>query len=277
MKNKFIRIISCFIISLFLLSITSCGLLESCKLSLINEVTNEYIDYSQNITVSDIEEALVVGSEIAKSSSIGVRVQSKSIITTSQSSGSAVIIKRIENKNNTYKYFAVTNRHVTGTKSSNEISVYLGLDELGNKRYIEAELVVYDSTYDLALITFTTGLLLNVATVNTETPKVGSFAIAVGSPYDLEGFYNTVTIGSISAVNRVYNDEDVNGNVVQNTFIQHDAALNSGNSGGGLFDIYGRLIGINTWKIAGSFGDDYVGLNFSIPIVEVINRFSDYM
>ena len=114
-----------------------------------------------------------------------------------------MLIKKVENSDKTYTYTAITNRHVTGTLTSTERKVYLG-----NSVYVPATLVAYDDDYDLAILQFTTVFLLNVATIYTETPKVGSFAIAVGSPYDLEGFYNTVTIGAISEVNRKYLDED---------------------------------------------------------------------
>lgn len=258
------------IFSLF--TITGCSIFNNLKRTIVNEIKNEYIEYDQNITITDIEEALQKGSEIAKSCTVGVKIEAKNFITTTNASGSAVIIKKIANGDSTYTYTAITNRHVTGTLSSTDRKVYLG-----NNIYVSAILVAYDNEYDLSIIQFTTGILLNVATIYAETPKVGSFAIAVGSPYDLEGFYNTVTIGAISAVNRQYLDEDVNGKEVVNTFVQHDAAINSGNSGGGLFDIYGRLIGINTWKISSNFDDDFVGLNFAIPSSEIVNRFAKYL
>lgn len=68
-----------------------------------------------------------------------------------------------------------------------------------------------------------------------------------------------------------------NGKTVNNTFVQHDAAINSGNSGGGLYDIYGRLIGINTWKLVGDPGDNFEGLNFAIPSTVVYTTFESYL
>lgn len=72
-------------------------------------------------------------------------------------------------------------------------------------------------------------------------------------------------------------EEDLNGKTVNNTFVQHDAAINSGNSGGGLYDIYGRLIGINTWKLVGDPGDNFEGLNFAIPSTVVYTTFESYL
>lgn len=270
MKIK--KIIFCLILIFQLFIISGCSIFNNLKRTTVNEIRNEYVEYDQNINVADIEVALQKASEIAKSATVGVKIEAKNFISTTNATGSAVIIKKVSNSDETYTYTAVTNRHVTGTLSSTKRNVYLG-----NGIYVNANLVAYDNEYDLAIIQFTTGILLNVANIYTETPKVGSFAIAVGSPYDLEGFYNTVTIGAISAVNRQYTDEDINGNQIISTFIQHDAAINSGNSGGGLYDIYGRLIGINTWKISSNFGDDFVGLNFAIPATEIVNRFSKYL
>ncbi len=272
MKNKINKLLISTLLIFSLFMITGCSIFDNLKRTIVNEIRNEYVEYDQNITVDDIEEALQKGSEIAKSCTIGVKIEAKNFISTTNASGSAVIIKKVENSDKTYTYTAITNRHVTGTLTSTERKVYLG-----NSVYVPATLVAYDDDYDLAILQFTTVFLLNVATIYTETPKVGSFAIAVGSPYDLEGFYNTVTIGAISEVNRKYLDEDIKGNEVVNSFIQHDAAINSGNSGGGLFDIYGRLIGINTWKISSNFNNDFVGLNFAIPSSEIINSFSKYL
>lgn len=235
-----------------------------------NEVETKYIDYSQNITVTDIEGALVEASEIAKSSSIAIIASSKSILGSSDSLGSAVILKRTENTDGTYKYLAVTNYHVLDSTKLSEINVYNGKD------IISASLVTYKESVDLALISFETGVLMNVANPYYEELKVGQFAIAVGSPYDVYGFYNTVTIGAISCPERTRQEEH-NGKIVNNVYIQHDAAINSGNSGGGLFDIYGRLIGINTWKIVGELGDSYEGLNFAIPIRVVYVNFNSYL
>ena len=161
---------------------------------------------------------------------------------------------------------------MTGTNANAKFSVYLD-----NDNYISASLIRYDSTYDLALISFDSGILLNVATFCEEKLNIGQYAIAVGSPYDIESFYNTVTIGAISCPQRMIQEEDLNGKTVNNTFVQHDAAINSGNSGGGLYDIYGRLIGINTWKLVGDPGDNFEGLNFAIPSTVVYTTFESYL
>ena len=262
--NKKISLLMCLILMTFTLS--GCMFKNVFK----NEVETKYIDYSQNITVNDIESALVEGAEIAKSSSIAIIASSKGLLGSNDSLGSGVILKRTKNNDDTYTYLAVTNYHVLDSTRLSEIHVYDG------KNIISASLVTYKESVDLALVSFTTGILMNTATLYLNELKTAQFVIAVGSPYDVYGFYNTVTVGSISCPSR-NRQEEYNGKTIKNTYIQHDAAINSGNSGGGLYDIYGRLIGINTWKIVGELGESYEGLNFAIPISVVYVHFNNYL
>ncbi len=273
--KKYIKLSLVLLVCLF--SLTSCSVIKniiSDKNRIINEIENHYIEYTTDITVDDIEDALTTASSIAKSCTIGVSVTSESFIATSTSSGSAVIVKRTENTDGSYSYYAITNRHVTGIKTTKQIRVYIG--ESINT-YINAKLVAYDERYDLSLISFDSVYILGVAKFATTELKVGQFALAVGSPYDLEAYYNTVTVGSVSSTLRYHIEEDVYGNNYKNEFIQHDASINSGNSGGGLYDIYGNLIGINTWKIVGDMDDSIEGLSFAIPATVVSERFARYL
>ncbi len=268
------KIVKNFILILILsmgLFLTSCSLNDLLKTKTTNEIYNKYIDYTQDITVENIEEALVEASSIAKTCTLGIIVTKTTLFSDTYYLGSGVILARTTNADNSYHYLVVTNRHVIGTATNVTIKVYLGTS------YCNAKLLTYDVTNDLALICFDTSVLLNVAKIYDGTLKEGQFAIAVGSPYDLEEFYNTVTVGSISASKRIYKRENANGEMVDNEFIQHDAAINSGNSGGGLYDIYGRLIGINTWKLVGDLDDHIEGINFAIPIRIVYETFSNYL
>lgn len=268
-KNQKRKSILIIIIMISCLLLTSC---EAFKQSIVNEIHNKYIEYTQNITVDDLEEALVVASEMAKSCNVAVKVTKGSQLFSTQYFGSAVILKRKQQENGLYHYLAVTNRHVVTTASNISVEVYLD-----NDIYVDAKRETYDINNDLALISFDTGILINTANINTEELKVGQFAIAVGSPYDIVNYYNTVTIGNVSAINRKHVEEDANGKKVENTFIQHTAAINSGNSGGGLYDLKGNLIGINTWKIVGDYDDNVEGLNFAIPISVVQTIFQRYL
>ena len=94
---------------------------------------------------------------------------------------------------------------------------------------------------------------------NSDAVEVGDIVFAVGSPL---GYVSTVTRGMVSAVGR---SGGPNNNI--NDFIQTDAAINQGNSGGPLVNIYGQVIGINTWIASSSGGSQ--GLGFSIPINNV--------
>ena len=147
---------------------------------------------------------------------------------------------------------------------------------------ISASVVEYSTKDDLALVSFKSEIYIPAASfADTTNLKRGSFVVAIGTPYDIV-FDGSATFGIISHPLRYVEEEVfVLGSTSYETcevaYIQHDAAINSGNSGGGLFDIYGRLIGINTWKISSSFDEDFVGLNFAIPSSEIINRFSKYL
>ena len=271
-KNKVRTLILITLLLLLCFFSTSCGVIGLLKQRIVNEIENKYVEYTTEISVEDIEDALVVASEIAKSSSIGVCVTTTSLLGSTKESGSAVILKKTKLYDNSYQYLAVTNRHVTGTKINGKLEVYLG-----NGTYVNATLLQCDYNKDLALISFNTGVLLGVATISSQNLSCGQFAIAVGSPYDLEAFYNSVTVGSISSTNRIRSENNEYGQKVNNIYIQHDASLNSGNSGGGLYDIYGNLIGINTWKVVGDNSDHIEGMCFAIPINEVLNSFSSYL
>jgi serine protease Do len=93
--------------------------------------------------------------------------------------------------------------------------------------------------------------------------RPGQWAIAIGSPF---GFENSVTAGVISALGRPLNDGSGSGYV---TFIQTDAAVNPGNSGGPLFNIDGEVIGINSQIYSRTGG--YMGVSFAIPIDLALN------
>ena len=261
---------------LILFSIT----LMSCKKDeyiIINEVKNYEVDVDEKITISTLEDALVNAIKKAEQSVIGVIATSGSIFS-GESFGSGVIIASKKINNTQQKYYVVTNRHVILNKSNktySQIKIYYGnMDNL-----IEAELLMYDETQDLALLSFVTEKIFAIAnTADSTKLEKGRYVIAIGSPYDYEYLYNTATVGNISHPNRRYEEENMNDITCYNYYIQHDASINSGNSGGGLFNINGELIGINTWKIIGTEQyEAYEGLGFSIPIHIVLQIVSSYI
>lgn len=144
--------------------------------------------------------------------------------------------------------YIVTNNHVI--KDATELEITLN----NNKTY-KAKLVGTDSKMDIALLKVEATEKLPYATFgNSDTIKVGEWVLAVGNPYNLT---STVTAGIVSAKAR-----DLSNNGIQ-SFIQTDAAVNPGNSGGALVNTRGELVGINT-MISSQTGS-YVGYSFAVP------------
>ncbi|WP_394758742.1 Do family serine endopeptidase [Flavobacterium sp.] len=144
--------------------------------------------------------------------------------------------------------YIVTNNHVV--KDATELEITLN----SNKTY-KAKLVGTDSKMDIALLKIDADEKLPYATFgDSDNLKVGEWVLAVGNPYNLT---STVTAGIVSAKAR-----DLSNNGIQ-SFIQTDAAVNPGNSGGALVNTRGELIGINT-MISSQTGS-YVGYSFAVP------------
>ena len=157
--------------------------------------------------------------------------------------------------------YVLTNYHVISGGDSFQVLLPSG-------EKAEATLAGSDSSLDLAVLQVTGDAAKELvpATIGSSSNLiVGSTVIAIGNPGG-EVLANTVTQGIVSALER----SDVKGNnTTRNVdYIQHDAAINSGNSGGGLFNYKGELVGINTLKYSGSVYSSvsFEGLGFAIPI-----------
>ncbi len=173
-----------------------------------------------------------------------------------QGLGSGVIVRRRGDL-----YYVLTNDHVIG--NANAITVTL---DDGTQH--DAEIVGKDARKDLAMISFSAPQELTVATFgNSDNLQVGDWVLAIGSPY---GFQSTVTAGIVSALGRRGGPA---GNI--SDFIQTDAAINRGNSGGALVDLDGKVVGINTWITSQTGGS--VGLGFSIPINNIVRSIDDFI
>lgn len=148
--------------------------------------------------------------------------------------------------------YIVTNAHVIGDGKYERITVSLidGSNEVG-------EVLWYDTSLDLAVVKINRTGLPAVEFGNSEELKVGEPVVAIGNPMTLD-LERTVTQGIVSGLNRSIAFE--NGTVIE-PLIQTDASINSGNSGGPLFNAEGQVIGINTAKMSTA-----EGLGFSIPI-----------
>ena len=161
--------------------------------------------------------------------------------------------------------YIITNNHVI--KGASEIEV-----TMNNKKVFKAELIGADPTNDIALLKIDMEELPYITFGNSDGLKIGEWVLAVGNPYNLT---STVTAGIISAKGR---DLQRNGNITD-SFIQTDAAVNPGNSGGALVNTRGELIGINT-AISSRTGS-FVGYSFAVPsniakkVVEDIMEFGN--
>lgn len=146
--------------------------------------------------------------------------------------------------------YIVTNNHVIANATSLEIT-------LNNRKKYKAELIGTDVKNDIALLKINADESLPFITFsNSDNVQVGEWVLAVGNPYNLT---STVTAGIVSAKGR---DLQGNGNITD-SFIQTDAAVNPGNSGGALVNTRGELVGINT-AISSRTGS-YVGYSFAVP------------
>ena len=151
--------------------------------------------------------------------------------------------------------FIVTNNHVI--QNADDIKVILK-----DGRELKATLVGRDEGTDLAVIRVPGSNFPYVNFEDHARPRVGDWVLAVGNPYDLGG---TATAGIVSAYNRDIGEKFVD-------YIQIDAPINRGNSGGPTFDTYGRVIGVNTAIFSPSGGS--VGIGFDIPadVAENVTR-----
>jgi serine protease Do len=158
--------------------------------------------------------------------------------------------------------YVLTNHHVV--QGASEIIV-----ALSDRREREAELIGADPVSDLALLKIDAVDLPVVSIGSSESLKVGEWVMAIGSPF---GFELSVTAGIVSAKGRSLPDDL--GNYVP--FIQTDVAINPGNSGGPLFNLDGKVVGINSQIFTRSGG--FMGLSFAIPIdvaMEVVAQLKD--
>ncbi len=157
-----------------------------------------------------------------------------------QSAGSGVIIDAARG-------YILTNYHLI--ESAEEIQI-----NLEDRRVITADIVGFDKQIDLAVLQVEANRLSEIEPGDSDTLAVGDFVLAIGNPFRFE---STVTSGIVSALGR-----GSGGGEFQD-YIQTDASINAGNSGGPLVDLAGRLVGINTSIYAPGGGS--IGIGFAIP------------
>ncbi|WP_026898251.1 Do family serine endopeptidase [Daejeonella oryzae] len=159
--------------------------------------------------------------------------------------------------------YIVTNNHVVNDSESIEIVLH-------DQRNYKAKIIGTDPSTDLALLKISERNLDFIEFGNSDSVEVGDVVLAVGNPFNLA---STVTAGIVSAKAR--NINILTDQSAVESYIQTDAAVNRGNSGGALVDIYGKLVGINA-AIATPTGS-YAGYSFAIPVEIVKKTIDDLM
>jgi serine protease Do len=152
--------------------------------------------------------------------------------------------------------YILTNTHVVD--DADQVTV-----RLQDRRTLTAKVIGSDPQYDIALLKVDAGgSLPSVSIGDSRSLKPGQWVLAIGSPF---GFDYTVTQGIVSAVGRNLGSQDQ----PYTSFIQTDVPINRGNSGGPLFDLQGRVVGVNSQIYSNTGG--YLGVAFSIPIDVAMN------
>lgn len=174
----------------------------------------------------------------------------------SQGLGSGIVVRR-----NGKLHYVLTNNHVVGEASIIKVM-------LNDGRSFDSKLVGKDARKDLALVSFESDEAIPLAVLgDSDSVRVGDWAIAIGNPLNL---VSSVTMGIVSAVGRTGGPA---GNI--SDFIQTDASINQGNSGGPLVNIRGEVIGVNTWIASNTGGS--IGLGFAIPINNAKKAIDDFI
>ena len=159
--------------------------------------------------------------------------------------------------------YIITNEHVI----RNSVGIVVTLDD---GRAVDATVVGDDPASDVAVLQITADNLKALALADSDKTRVGDFVVAIGNPFQLQ---QTVTSGIVSGLGRkglgIEEIED---------FIQTDASINQGNSGGPLINFFGEVIGINTAIVGGSSGGS-VGIGFAIPsnlVKDVVHQLIEF-
>src|SRR5579864_5155491 len=156
--------------------------------------------------------------------------------------------------------YVITNAHVIEGAQRIRVALPLPMGDsagqvpIGKRRILEARLIGQHKETDLALLKIDDTDLPTLSLLTQQRPQVGQLVFAIGSP---EGLQNSVTMGVVSAVARQPDPSKAL------TYIQTDAPINPGNSGGPLVDMYGSVLGINTFILSQGGGSE--GLGFAIP------------
>ncbi|MEA2095893.1 MAG: trypsin-like peptidase domain-containing protein [Candidatus Cloacimonadota bacterium] len=241
---------------------------ESLKTEVISENTLNKIDIDKNIKTDEVyssrRNAITNAAGIVKPAVVSVNVIKTQMVKrrrsfffgfydevpySIQGIGSGVIFSP--------DGFIITNAHVV--EGATEIKIILT-----DTRQFDAKIVGIDTTHDIAVIKIEGNDLPFAKFGDSDNLIIGEWAIALGNPYGflIKDSKPSVSVGVISAINRDF-AENKEGKIYRH-MIQTDTAINPGNSGGPLVNIYGEIIGINTFIFSESGGN--IGIGFAIPV-----------
>lgn len=235
------------------------------KVTSVSEYNAEKVNFAENILPEENRKT-----QTENNNNIPNIVSTIVGISKLKQSGSSIFVNHAEEKLGlgsgviiTDNGYILTNQHVAGNKYS---SCYVTLED--GKTY-DGNVVWSDSNIDLAIVKINKTNLSYLELGDSDTIELAEDVYAIGNPLGM-AFQRTVTKGIISSLNRTIKIEGENENVYMEDLIQTDATINEGNSGGGLVNLEGKLIGINSVKIS-----DAEGIGFAVPVnivKPIINR-----
>ena len=196
------------------------------------------------ILESDLENQITSIASFLDSATFAVLNYSSTESENASSLGSGIIYKKIINSDNSYTYYLVTNRHVIEDGEKFKVYSYEGSTTSAN-------VLGYSEKHDIGVLTFISYVEYNVVPfADIDEVDQGEYCFAMGTPLYIQ-YMNTFTSGNVSAIRKEY--------------IQHTAAINSGNSGGPLVNLNGELVGINVSKLSNNKATvDIDGMCFAI-------------
>ena len=247
------------------------GNTDTSAISSSNSTSTQSDGYVKQTSLENYSDTSVYAANKILPSIVGIKIEytvnaasffGRTTSTNATASGSGIIISE--------DGYILTNNHVISSSSAedDDSSFYQISDAtkvtvtlFNDETEYEAKIIGKDEQTDLAVIKIDKTGLTKAEFADSDSVKVGEFAMAVGNPVNMT---STVTTGIVSAVNRKITDSD--GKTY--TCIQTDAAINAGNSGGALVNAQGKVIGINTLKLSGT---GIEGIGFAIPINSTTN------
>ena len=269
----------------FFLTLLLLLLLSGCNQVAVNEIYNKTYNVGE-ISITTLEEAVIEVSEFARHSVVGISKYRTSFLQeVLEHTGSGVVYEcAAEMRDGTvesnceetlesdqvknYVYHVVTNRHVLENENGQlemeklNVKIHLG----PGKEEIRAEFVDKEDDVDLAVLRFkSSGYIQPLRFGDSDKLRIGSFVLAIGNPAGHD-FHSSVTFGIVSGPLRYITDKRGK----NAAYIQHDAAINSGNSGGALINLNGEVVGINTLKLVSPDKEKdkeniYENMGFAIP------------